>query len=303
MALPSISGFGFSGTDFGASLVDRLWQRDAATKANQASELASQRQMDFQERMSNTAWQRGTADMQAAGLNPMLAFQQGPASSPAGSAYSAHMANPKLVGASGTAQLQTEAQTEVLNSQADKNRAEANEARSRTETYPVSIDKMKEEINVAIETANKLRQDVITGKASAAQIEQQTTNLKEQVPQIRATVENLKASTIERLTAAGLNDQQAKEVHQRIQQNLPQLEAALLQLERIEKQMSQPGHMANEAAQASFVGQIGAYLKALLPIQGVMGAIPMGRLGAGKPTATPPLINKGVRRGPDIHQR
>lgn len=70
-----------SATAIGGSLLGYFGAREQ----NKTNKQMAKADRAFQERMSSTAYQRGMADMREAGLNPMLAYKQGGASSPSGS--------------------------------------------------------------------------------------------------------------------------------------------------------------------------------------------------------------------------
>lgn len=85
------SSFGPWGSIIGAGIgaASSLFGGKAQNAAN--AELAA-KQMDFQERMRSTQYQTAVTDLKAAGLNPMLAYQQGGAGTPSGA--TAQMGNP-----------------------------------------------------------------------------------------------------------------------------------------------------------------------------------------------------------------
>ena len=108
------------GAMIGGGLIGASGQRDA----NSANAQIAKENRDWQERMSNTAYQRAARDLDQAGLNRILAFGS-PATTPAGNV--AHMENAKKqVGEAVSNTAMMAAQIRQINAQTALTQAQTN---------------------------------------------------------------------------------------------------------------------------------------------------------------------------------
>lgn len=130
--MPVPAGVAFA-APYVAGAVGQWWQNRSNSKEaarNRQFQSSEARKMrDFQERMRNTEWQAAVADMEAAGVNPAVAYSKGGAASPAGAMGSGSQAAPMGNTVSSAMQVKmASSQLKLVEAQVLKAQAEARAA-------------------------------------------------------------------------------------------------------------------------------------------------------------------------------
>lgn len=208
-AIGSVGSFGQSMGMTGSSVLGAgasAYAADMAYKGTQETNAANiaqaQANRDFQERMSSTAYQRATQDMAKAGLNPMLGYSQGGASTPGG-AMPAPMQSAKVAAvnsALSTAQSyqqvqKTAAETQNIKADTEGKQWYAATEMERSYTQQQITAKARYEVEQANAMVNKVLADTQLTKEQIVKVRKETINAVLTGEQIEARTGNIRVDT------------------------------------------------------------------------------------------------------------
>lgn len=158
-----------------AAAISAFGSYKGQASANDTNVRLAKENRDWQTEMSNTSYQRAVGDLQKAGLNPMLAYQQGGANTPAGGfAKVENTIGPAMASASQSQQGIQAYETAKQNSaMTDQIKAQTDKIRSETMTNEANTAKLLAEIRqmqfLGDKTAGEAEVADVTGKSAHEQ--------------------------------------------------------------------------------------------------------------------------------------